>query len=136
MEHGAEVQQINGELAILRARLETYRQSASMLRRFFTFVIPAVILVLAIRVFLYDVLLGVFFAGMALVCVAFIALLPKSFGIRWIDLAAMPFGNRFVSRIYQPLFFYPDASPKPRNDVELLEMQIAERERRLSELGA
>jgi hypothetical protein len=48
----------------------------------------------------------------------------------------MPFGNPYVCRIYRPLFFYPDASPKPRNDVELLEMQIAERERRLSELGS
>jgi hypothetical protein len=105
-----------------------------MLRRFFTFVIPAAALVLAILLFLHDALEGVFFAAMALVVGGLIALLSKNSGFQWIDLAAAPFGNGFVWRIYRPGFFYPDAFPRPRNDVEALEMQIAERERRLAEL--
>jgi hypothetical protein len=134
MQHGAEIGQINGELANLRARLEIYRRSASMLRRFFTLVIPAAALVLAILLFLHDALEGVFLAGMALVVGVLIALVFKNSDLQWIDFAAAPFANGFVWRMYRPGFFYPDASAKPRNDVELLEIQIAERERRLSEL--
>ncbi|MGB7888548.1 MAG: hypothetical protein WBL55_19590 [Xanthobacteraceae bacterium] len=64
MEHGAEIDRLDRELANLRARLEIYRQSVSILRRFFTLVIPAAVLVLAILLFLHDALEDVFFAGM------------------------------------------------------------------------
>ncbi|MGA9894410.1 MAG: hypothetical protein WBQ55_19125 [Xanthobacteraceae bacterium] len=134
MEHGAEIDRLDRELANLRARLEIYRQSVSILRRFFTLVIPAAVLVLAILLFLHDALEDVFFAGMVLVVGVLIAVVFKNSDLQWIDFAAAPFANGFVDRMYRPGFFYPDAFAKPRNDVELLEIQIAERERRLSEL--
>jgi hypothetical protein len=134
MERDAEIDQIKRELAILRARYAGYCRSALMLKGFFTLLLPVVAVALAIKLFLFDAFYGLFFIGMVFVFAAAIILSLKPAGIRWIDVAAFPFGNTLVHRMYEPYFFYPDAYPKPRNDVELVEMQIKDRERRLREL--
>jgi membrane protein required for beta-lactamase induction len=125
MDHSAEIDRINRELAILRDRLEIYRQANARLRWFFTWLVAPAILIVAILVFLHDALEGVFFAAMALVFGVLIAMLSKkSFG--WIG----------YSFLRSPYAFYPDARPRPRNDAESIEIQIAQRERRLSELAS
>jgi hypothetical protein len=138
MERDAEIDQIKRELAILRDRYAIYGRSARMLRFFFLYLIPIVALVLAIMLSLFDPLYGLFWALMMLVLAALVALSLKSTNIsniRWIDVASQSFGNMYIRKMYEPYFFYPDARPRPRSDAELLEWQIADRERRLSELG-
>jgi hypothetical protein len=135
VERDAEIDQIKRELAILRDRYAIYGGSARMLRFFFLYLIPTVALVLAIMLSLFDPLYGLFWALMMLVLAALIVLSLKSTSIRWIDVASQSFGNIRIHKMYEPYFFYPDARPRPRSDAELLEWQIADRERRLSELG-
>jgi hypothetical protein len=37
----------------------------------------------------------------------------KTSGIRWIDVASQSFGYRYVHKMYDPFFFYPDVRPRP-----------------------
>jgi hypothetical protein len=134
MKNDSEILQIESELAILRARYALYGRCARILRGFFIFFLPLVALACAIRLFLFDAFYGLFFAGMMVVLAAAIVLCLKSSSIRWIDLASQYFGNKYLSAIYNPYFFYPDARPMPRSDAEFLEIEIADREKRLSEL--
>jgi hypothetical protein len=134
MEINPEIDQIGRELAILRARYALYGRCARILRGFFIFLLPLVALACAARLFLFDPFYGLFFAGMMAVLAAAIVLSLKSSSIRWIDLASQYFGKKYLRDLYNPYFFYPDAGPKPRSDAEFLEMQIADRETRLSEL--
>jgi hypothetical protein len=55
-----------------------------MLRGFFIFLMPAVALCLAITMFLFRRLYGIFFAGMMLVLAALATLSLKTSRIRWI----------------------------------------------------
>jgi carbon starvation protein CstA len=133
MEGDAEIDQIKRELALLQARYALYGRAARMLRGFFIVLIvlmPLVVLVCAIRLFLFDALYGLFFVAMVIVFAVAITLFLKSSRFRWLDLA-----SQFGCGILNPYFFYPDAGPRPRSDAQFLEMQIADRERRLSELG-
>jgi hypothetical protein len=134
MENDPETLQIERELAILRDRYALYGRCARILRGFFIFLLPLVALACAIRLFLFDAFYGLFFAGMMIVFAAAVVLCLKSSSIRWIDLASQYFGSKYFNAIYNPYFFYPDARPMPRSDAEFLEMQIADREKRLSEL--
>ncbi len=136
MARDAEIEQIIRELAILRARYELYRRTAGIVKIFLT--ILALILVVAglafaVKLFLLDVLYGLFFIGGLLVLVLSIAWYIKSANLRWIDLACPRIGG-----ILNPYFYYPDANRtvQPRSDAELLEWQIASRQERLSELAA
>jgi hypothetical protein len=135
MENAEEIAQIERELAILRTRYALYGRCARILRGFFLYLMPAVALACALRLFLFDALYAAFFVGMVFVFAALIVLSLKSSGIRWIDLASQYFGKWGLRDMNNPYFFYPDRHPRPRSDAQFLEMQIADREKRLSELG-
>ena len=66
MDRDAELDQINGELALLRARYASYRRAAGIMRAVFMVLTPLCVLaaaLLAVKVFLFDPLYGVFFLG-------------------------------------------------------------------------
>ena len=135
MEREAEIEQIKRELTILQARYSVYCR----LGRFWRGVCMVLALALAIgalafaiKLFLFDILYGVFFVGGVVVCVAIVALLITWSNLRWIDVAS-PYYHGFLS----PTLFYPDLQShrRIRSEAEFIEQQIAEREIRLSELG-
>ncbi len=135
MEREAEINQIKRELVLLQARYALYRRTAGILRVIFIALMPLLAigaLAFAIKIFLFDALYGVFFVGALLIFVAVMIWLIRTLGLRWIDLASPE-----LRGIYSPTFFYPDMSlyRGARSEAELTERQIAERERRLSELG-
>jgi hypothetical protein len=139
MHRDAEIAQINRELEILRTRYALYERMGRMLRVFFLALIPVVAigaLVLAIKFFLVDPLYGLFFVGGVLLFSAAIYWLISGSDIRWIDLASQPrrFANPYTYTTDYPgigSFFY---CRRP-SDAETIERQIADRERRLAELG-
>jgi hypothetical protein len=136
MEHEAEINRIKRDLVILQSRYAQYRRIAGILKAAFTALMPLSVigaLALAVKLFLFDTLYGVFFVAALLIFVPAIIWLIKSTEVRWIDLAASP-----LRGIYHPDFFYPDGSPHrgARSEAELTEQQISALERRLSELGA
>jgi|SRR5581483_1252185 len=136
MERDAEIEQVRRELAILQARYALYCRTARIMGAFS--VIAAAILMVAslavaAKIFLFDVLYGLFFIAGLLVFVLVMAWYIKSATLRWIDIACPQ-----IRGIYNPYLYYPDVGrdARPRSDAELLEWQIAERERRLSDLTA
>ena len=135
MEHEAEINRIKRDLVILQSRYAQYRRIAGILKAAFTALMPLSVigaLALAVKLFLFDALYGVFFVAALLIFVPAIIWLIKSAELRWIDLAASEWRG-----IYHPGFFYPDASLHrgARSEAELTEQQISALERRLSELG-
>jgi hypothetical protein len=134
MERDAEIDQIKQELAVLQARYARYRRIAQRVRS--VFIVLAVVLAIgalafAIELFLFDALYGAFFTGAIILFAGAMTWFTKSSGLRWIDVASPYFRG-----IYSPNFFYPDAQqPKPYSEADWLEQQIADRERRLSQLG-
>ena len=135
MERAAEINQIKRDLIILQSRYAQYRRMAGILRATFIALAPLSVigaLALAVKLFLFDALYGVFFVAALLIFVPAIIWLIKSTELRWIDLAASEWRG-----IYRPDFFYPDASlhRRARSEAELTEQQISALERRLSELG-
>ena len=136
MERDAEIEQIRRELAILEARYALYCRTARIMGHFS--VIAAAILVVAslavaVKIFLFDVLYGLFFIAGLLVFVLVMGWYINSANLRWIDIACPQ-----IRGIYNPYSYYPDVDrdARPRSDAELLEWQIADRERRLAELTA
>jgi hypothetical protein len=130
----AEIDQIKRELEVLRVRYAFYCRMGRILKLFCVTIIPLFAigaLVLAIKLIQSDTRSGVFFIAVALLFAAIIWLIGRS-DLRWIDLAS---GQ--IRGIYDPYFFYPDIDvhERRRSDAELIEQQIADRERRLSELG-
>jgi hypothetical protein len=75
MERDKEIDQIKRELAILQDRYTLYGRSARMLKGFFIFLMPVIALALAIMLYLFDALYGLFFAAMMLVLAALTTLL-------------------------------------------------------------
>ena len=136
MERDAEIDQLSRELAILQARYALYCRAARIMRGFSRIVAPILgiaALAFAVKLFLSDVLYGLFFTGSLLVFALAIAWYIKSLNLRWIDIACPQ-----IRGIYNPYFYYPDADRdmRPRSDAELLEWQIADRQQRLAELAA
>ncbi len=136
MDRDAEIEQTKGELALLRGRYAQYGRMARILKAFcITVMLLLAIgaLAFAVRFFLFDTLYGIFFIGALLVFVPGIAWLVGSLDLRWIDLASPQ-----LRGIYSANFFYPDADAhhRFRSFADLTEQQIADRERRLSELEA
>jgi hypothetical protein len=135
MERAAEINQIKRDLVILQSRYAQYRRMAGILRATFIALAPLSVigaLALAVKIFLFDALYGVFFVAALLIFIPAMIWLIKSAEVRWIDLAASEWRG-----IYHPGFFYPDASLHrgARSEAELTEQQISALERRLSELG-
>lgn len=135
MERAAEINQIKRDLVILQSRYAQYRRMAGILRATFIALAPLSVigaLALAVKIFLFDALYGVFFVAALLIFIPAMIWLIKSAEVRWIDLAASEWRG-----IYHPGFFYPDASLHrgARSEAELTEQQISSLERRLSELG-
>jgi hypothetical protein len=135
MEREAEIDQIKRDLEILQSRYAQYRRIAGILRAAFTALMPLSAigaLALAIKLFLFDALYGVFFVAALLIFVPAMIWLIKSTGLRWIDLAAPQ-----LRGVYHPDFFNPHTSLHrgARSEAELTEWQISALERRLSELG-
>ena len=137
MERDAEIAHINRELAILQARYALYRRTAGIMKVFSIFLAGPILAVagvaFAVKLFLFDVLYGLFFTGGLLLLSLVVAWYIKYGNLRWIDIACPQ-----IRGIYNPYFYYPDADRemRPRSDAELLEWQIAERQRRLSALAA
>jgi hypothetical protein len=140
MDRDAEIAEINRELKILRDRYALYGRMGRMLKVFFLSMIPVLVigaLVLAVKFFLVDPLYGLFFTGGVLLFGAATYWLISGATIRWIDLASQPprFANPYTYTTDYPgfgSFFYR----RPPSDAETIERQIADRERRLAELGA
>jgi hypothetical protein len=135
MEREAEIEQIKRELAILQARYSLYSRLGRFWRGFFkvlTLALAVGALVFAIKLFLFDILYGVFFVGAVLLFTVVVIWFIKWSGLRWIDVAS-PYFHDF----YSPYLFYPELQSrgKIRSEAEFIERQIAERETRLSELG-
>jgi hypothetical protein len=134
MEREAEINQIKHDLEILRARNAVYQRTARILKSAYIalgFIVAIGALALAVRIFVFDVLYGLFYAAALLIFVTALVWAIRYTGIRWIDLAAPR-----LRGIYDPDFFKPDGPRRPtRSEAEVTEQQISDYERRLSELG-
>jgi hypothetical protein len=129
-----EIDAIRQELTLLRARYAVYGKAARIMRGFFIVLVPVTAVtaaVLAAELFMRDVLYGAFFLAAVLFFVAVMTWFVGSLGLRWID-----FVSQAPRGIYNPYFFHPDIDPRlrARSDAALIEQQIVDRERRLSEL--
>jgi hypothetical protein len=129
-----EIDAIRQELALLRGRYAVYGKAAKIMRGFFMVLVPITAItaaVLAAELFMHDVLYGAFFLAAVLFFVAVMTWFVGSLGLRWID-----FVSQSPRGIYNPYFFHPDIDPRlrARSDAALIEQQIVDRERRLSEL--
>jgi hypothetical protein len=128
-----EIDRIKRELDVLRVRYAFYWRMGRILKLFCVTIIPLFAigaLALAIKLIQSDPRSAIVFIAVGLFFGAIIWLIGSS-DLRWIDLAS---GQ--IRGIYDPYFFYPDidAHERRRSDAELIEQQIADRERRLSEL--
>jgi hypothetical protein len=133
MNRDAEVDQIKRELEILRTRYTLYGRMGRVLKVFFMVWTPMfaiVLLAIDVKFIRDDSLSGIFFLGVLLVFGLLIIRLIQVRKFRWIDFAS--------SRIYgdrlNPYFAYRNFG-RYKSDAQLIEEQIAERERRLSDLG-
>ena len=129
MSSDADIGEINRELARLRARYARYAWAAAVMAFLASF-FPVAALALFMKVALFDMLAGAFFVLTLAIVLA--ALLGYALDLRWIDVVSQ--SPRYV---YARYFAAPDRTPQPRarSEAELIEWQIAERERRLKESG-
>lgn len=133
MDRDTEIGAINRDLELLRARYAEYARAAAIMRVIVRIFIPLAALALAVKLFLFDPLYGAFFTAAAAIILGAAFWFAGSFDLRWID-----FVSQSPRGIYNPYFFTPDVAPsqRARSEAELIEWQIADRERRLEELGA
>jgi hypothetical protein len=113
-----------------------YRRTAGIVKIFLmilTLILVVAGLAFAVKLFLLDVLYGLFFIGRLLVLGLSTAWYIKSANLRWIDLACPR-----IRGILNPYLYYPDTNRavRPRSDAELLEWQITNRQEQLLELAA
>lgn len=128
MERDAEIAQIRHDLEILRARHASYERWGKVLRAFFVYVPPLTVLVIAAILFMDDPLAGVFAVGLGGAIIAFLWLAGDR-RVHWIDVASL----RVSPFSMAPGI--PFAARRSVSDALMIEEQIAERERRLLELG-
>jgi len=131
MDRDAEIAQINRELAILRERYSLYARYSRILRVVFWIWLPIVaLLVIAVIVdiILQDTFMGVFGAGVVAAICFFIWLFGSFQTFRWIDIASLQWSP------FSLVGAVPFAYYGRRSDAHLIEDQIAEGEKRLSEL--
>jgi hypothetical protein len=129
-----EINAIRQELALLRARYAVYGKTARFMGTLFKVLTPVAAIaaaVFAAELFMRDALYGAFFLAAVLFFVAIMTWFVGSLGLRWID-----FVSQAPRGIYNPYFFHPGIDPRlrARSDAALIEQQIVDRERRLSEL--
>ncbi len=136
MDREAEIEKINHELDILRARHTLYAKYGRVWKVFVMPLFAAALVAVAIMIFLFDAAYGVFFAAITMTAVGFVVWYsrgPHGYGGRrygWIDLASP---TRFTNRYTDLGSFLFRSGP---SDAQMIEEQIAEREQRLLELGA
>jgi hypothetical protein len=134
MEREAEILQIKHDLEILRARYASYQRLARIVKPIyitFGLILAVVVLAVAVKIFAFNAIYGLFFVAVLLIFAPALVWAVGDTGIRWIDLAAPR-----VRGIYDPDFFKPDRARWPtRSEAAVTEQQIADYERRLSELG-
>jgi hypothetical protein len=122
------------ELALLRARYDTYRRAAVAMR-LLVIVLTALgaiaAAIIAVEVFSFDPLYGVFFLGAVVIFVA-----AMTWFVIWLDLRWIDFVSQSARGIYNPYFFHPEIEreARARSNAELVERQITDRERLLAEL--
>jgi hypothetical protein len=141
MDRDSEIVQINRELEILRSRYAFYRRWARVLRVFFLIWTPlaaALFLLGVVKLFRFDLAMGLFFVGLAVIVSGLIWLWGPYPPVRqqarrgsgWIDLASPPLQP--IAPLLSGMgsnFYFPQ-----RSDADLIEEQIAVREQRLKEL--
>ena len=128
MSRDADIGEANRELAWLRARHAGFAWAAGLMPSLAS-LFPVAAFMLFMKVAVFDMLYGAFFVlTLALVLTA---LLGHALDLRWIDVV-----SQSPQFIYDRYFATPDRAPRPRarSEAELIEWQIAERERRLTEL--
>jgi len=127
MDRDTDIGEINRELARLRARYAGYAFATAIVSILASFV-PVAALVL--KVALFDMLYGAFFVLTLAIVLA--ALLGYALHLRWIDVV-----SQSPDYVYNRYFAPPGRAPRPhaRSEAELIEWEIADRERRLRELG-
>ena len=130
MDRHADIGKINRELAWLHARYAGFAWAAGIMAGLASF-FPVAALMLFMKVAMFDMLYGAFFV-LAL-AIVLTAVLGHALDLRWIDVV-----SQSPDCIYNRYFATPDRAPHPRgrSEAELIEWQIADRERRLKELGA
>jgi hypothetical protein len=139
MDRADEIAQLKHELDILRTRYALFEKWGRVLRIFFMLWVPAfaaVVVLVLVKVYLYDALTGLFAASFAAAAAAIFWFVSRDVRPvryrRWIDISS--------SALLFPWTFFPAApypSPGGRpSDAQLIERQIAEREQRLAELDA
>jgi hypothetical protein len=130
MDRNAEIARINNQLEILRTRYALYERWGNILRKFLKVWLPLfVVLMLAVAVifFQFDAVYAIYFVGMMLVAGGFFWVINIIWPLKplfWVDLASP---LRMRSQIFPGKGF--------RSNAEIIEQQIAEHERRLTELG-
>jgi hypothetical protein len=139
MDRDAEIDQINRELDILRARYALYERMGRILKVYFAVITPLIagaVLALAIKFILMDALSGAFLAGVLLVLGLMIFLRVRDSNLRWIDVAS------WIPRTTNPYFYRPSTSNlgfflgRLPSDARIIEQQIVDRRQRLVELDA
>ena len=129
MDRDTDIGEINRELARLRARYAGYAFAAAIVS-ILASLFPVAALVVFLKVALFDMLYGAFFVLTLAIVLA--ALLGYALHLRWIDVV-----SQSPDYLYDRYFAPPGRAPHPhaRSEAELIEWEIAERERRLRELG-
>jgi hypothetical protein len=128
MDRDAEIAEIRRELGILRARHSLYAKCGRVLKAFFGIVAPVTTIVLAVAVVTFggaDPVMAGFGAALLVVVCAAVYWITNARG--WINLASpVPrFGYLSTTSLFSTR----------ASDALMIEGQIAERERRLTELG-
>ena len=130
MEQNPEIERIKYELELLRQRYALYVRWGGVLRIFFMIWVPLFVIVVAaiiIRLFVFDPFMGGFFGALVMV-IALMCWLARDRRLataserrsRWINLASLP-PSAFTWGFGKP-------------EAQMVEEEIAARERRLAEL--
>lgn len=129
MDRGTDIGEINRELARLRTRYAGYAFAAAIVS-ILASLFPVAALVVFLKVALFDMLYGAFFVLTLAIVLA--ALLGYALDLRWIDVV-----SQSPDYVYNRYFAPPGRAPRQhaQSEAELIEWEIAERERRLRELG-
>jgi hypothetical protein len=138
MDRDMEIQRLRHELEVLRNRYAIYQRGGRRLRIYFMIWFPLFALLIAallVKVVLFDPYMGGFLIALTVIVLLTMWLVSDRKATnagggrsRWVDLASTPL-SPFSLTPGIPAF-----SVRRRSDAEIVEEQIAARERRLAEL--